>query len=50
MFEATFVKKKLSYLYVNHRIEGCAPLTVGEMMSPGRTGSGIVNDGLRMGG
>jgi hypothetical protein len=32
ILEASFVKKKLSYLYVNNRLEGCAPLTIDGMM------------------
>lgn len=32
LLEASFVKKKLSYLYVNNRLEGCAPLTLAGMV------------------
>ena len=28
ILEASFRKKKRSYLYVNNRLEGCAPLTL----------------------
>ena len=28
ILEASFVKKKRGYLYVNNRLEGCAPLTI----------------------
>ena len=37
------MKKKLSYLYVNNRIEGCAPVTLAGMVAEG----GILDsDGL----
>jgi hypothetical protein len=28
ILEASFVKKRKGYLYVNNRLEGCAPLTI----------------------
>ena len=28
ILEASFQKKRRSYLYVNNRLEGCAPLTI----------------------
>ena len=28
LLEASFVKKRKGYIYVNNRLEGCAPLTI----------------------
>ena len=35
--EASFQWKRRSYLYVNNRMEGCAPLTIEGMMLGGET-------------
>ena len=41
ILEASFVKKKRGYLYVNNRLEGCAPMTIAavlERLAPLRDG------------
>ncbi len=32
ILEASFVKKKRGYVYVNNRLDGCAPLTIAAML------------------
>jgi hypothetical protein len=32
LLEASFAKKKRGYLYVNNRLEGCAPLTIDSIL------------------